>query len=320
MNNENENKIEEVKTEPVNNEQVVAPQPQKKSKTGLIIALVIGIPLLLGVLVLGVGMLVAMIIIPSAVNSSNKKMEESVVTKPDENKVVEKNDYDGIVKDTTITDIEELANILKNRFSDNMYGSDGKNQLSDFLGKGTITPSSLSKDIYSKYIFKLFIELTGDDKLNEGATLEDGTRTSKVTFSKEDYIKYGKILFGKNFKAEVVDIGRSDCVEFKYDNTKNEYQIVFPMGCGGLSSSQNFYSKIVEIDQVNNDVKVTFSIAYSKFDSNTDKTTFYSDKELTKEIETDSEGNPNFDAGERYEMNFTKNGTAYSFVNSKKSS
>ena len=242
-----------------------------------------------------------------------KKEEQEQEEKKEEEKEEE-------VPEVTNDEIKALGKKLVERYADELYGADCKSKYSDILDKDLTEVKDFTKEIYSKYIFKYFIGLTTHEKIDEGRT-DEVSYTSKVTLSKDDYIKYGKILFGSDFNPEIVESGKVECITFNYDKEKEVYNIISPGGCGGLCSpGMNLYAQFDTAVSKGNNLIVTYKVVYPDVEKVEDHfvVTYYGDKEFKNKLDATSQADIDYSKGTPFEITFVKNGEEYSFVKAEK--
>ncbi len=318
-------------------------QPKKKSNAWIIVlCIVIGCIVLIPALLVGLVMLIAMLFVPKGIDIYNdiaenrpeisihvddgdKEADIHIGGNTNDKEPEKKEDglkYFDIVQDTFIYDEEKLADTLMKRYMDSMYPTDCKSALSDFIGKtGTIKPNVLSEKEASKYIFNLFVILHETELTYEKSSpLKDNYNFESILkFTKEDYIKYGKILFGENYNAKIVDDGGARCISFKYDKANSQYDIIIPGGCGGTCSPETYFLyKLSDAKKEGNKFNVYYRVVYRNYNPNTDEILYFANKEKTIPLTLDENNEPNYDKGELYVVEFEKNGAAYSFVKSYK--
>ena len=291
--------------EPVKEEVKIEEQPKKKGKGGLII-----IVLLLLVLA---GFAVWYFVLGG---NGSKKEEPKKEQEQQEKKEEEKEEE---VPEVTNDEIKALGKKLVERYADELYGADCKSKYSDILDKDLTEVKDFTKEIYSKYIFKYFIGLTTHEKIDEG--LDEVSYTSKVTLSKDDYIKYGKILFGSDFNPEIVESGKVECITFNYDKEKEVYNIISPGGCGGLCTpGMNLYAQFDTAVSKGNNLIVTYKVVYPDVEKVEDHfvVTYYGDKEFKNKLDATSQVDIDYSKGTPFEITFVKNDEEYSFVKAEK--
>jgi len=322
----------------VNNNNI---QPKKKSNTWIIVlCVVLGCLVLIPIIIIGLIMLIAFIFTAKGLESYNElaenKPEISIHVDNNEDKPdISVNDdnqntniddsnteeNNNIANDVPMTDDMKLAENLMERYSDSMYPSDCKSKLNDFIGSGkTVTPNSLDKNLISKYIFHYFTILHKNELTAANATPSSDNSSvfeSKLTLSKEDYIRYGKILFGKDFNAEVVLEGGSDCYTFKYVQDKNAYKIIIPSGCGGACSPEAYFLyKLTDAKKIEDKFYVYYRVIYRDFNPDKVEDIYYADMDKKTELKPNANNELDYSKGELYVVEFEKNENEYSFVKS----
>ncbi len=200
--------------------------------------------------------------------------------------------------DPNTKDLDKLAKDLINRYKryDSTVGCES--ELSDIIGSGKTVTADDINDQRANIIINNFLlnnaGITNDYVESVNEFIEHWYGVTKYRITKEDYIKAGKLLFGKDYTVKIHTRTKSDlpvCLSLFYNSTSNKYNVFTLAGCGGsCTGGKNFYEKYVGAEIVNDELVVTYNTSIKEDMSNPDT----------------------------YKIHFAKNGNTYSFVKSER--